>query len=235
MVPPPPHTPTARLTEPDHPGEPARIARAGRTEPRDRLAEARERFISLWGQMASDWGIPRTMAEIHALLYIVGRPMTADEIMDALAISRGNASMTLRSLVDWGIVSRSHLRGSRKDHYQAEQDVWKLFRTILSKRKSREFDPLLDALQDLRHLTESKANPEADDVRAHNARLDDMLNIIKLVDGMTDQIIHQSDENLRFAAQLFTGSTSTSQRDQSASPSPVDSPQPEARHATNRP
>jgi DNA-binding transcriptional regulator GbsR (MarR family) len=204
------------------------VSRPSGTEPadhtnasgrRDHLAEARERFISLWGQMASDWGIPRTMAEIHAVLYIVGRPMTADEIMQALAISRGNASMTLRSLVDWGIVSRSHLRGSRKDHYQAEQDVWKLFRTILSKRKSREFDPLLEALQDLRHLTESEADPEADDVRAHNARLDDMLSIIQLVDAITDQIIHQSDESLRFAAQLFAGGASYASPSTDSSPS----------------
>ena len=180
---------------------------------RDPLPEARERFISLWGQMASDWGIPRTMAEIHALLYIVGKPMNTDEIMKTLAISRGNASMTLRSLVDWGIVSRRHLRGNRKDYYQAEQDVWKLFRTILSKRKSREFDPLFDALQDLRHLTESESEAAADDVKAHNARLDEMLNVIQLVDAITDQLIGQSDESLKMVAQFFAGTADQNQHD----------------------
>ena len=82
------------------------------------LQAARERFVSLWGKMGSSWGIPRTMAEVHALLFIVGRPMNTDEVMAGLGISRGNASMTMRSLVEWGIVGRPRAlqRQSSDDH-----------------------------------------------------------------------------------------------------------------------
>ena len=111
------------------------------------LPEAQDRFIGLWGEMGSAWGIPRTMAEVHALLYISGEPMNTDDVMARLRISRGNASMTLRTLCEWGIVSRVHNRGDRKEYFRAEQDVWKLFATIVRERKRREFDPLLDAMR----------------------------------------------------------------------------------------
>ena len=127
------------------------------------LAQAREEFISLWGQMGSKWGIPRTMAEVHALLFIEGRPLNTDEVMDRLHISRGNASMTLRSLVEWGIVQRAHMPGDRKEYFTAEQDVWKLFRTIVRERKKREIDPLLEALHECRQRTGGLSG--ADDVQ----------------------------------------------------------------------
>src|SRR5687768_7145621 len=143
------------------------------------LRESRERFVALWGQMAANWGIPRTMAEVHALLFIAGEPMNTDDVMEALGISRGNASMTLRALQEWGIVSRAHLRGDRKEYFQAEQDIWKLFRTILRERKKREIDPLLEALRECRNLTTTqstrKIGPQGVAVEAHNARLDSML------------------------------------------------------------
>lgn len=90
------------------------------------LANGRKEFIELWGDMGARWGVPRSMTELHALLYIVGSPMNTDEIMKQLSISRGNASMTLRTLLDWGIINRTHKHDDRKDYYSAEQDVWKL-------------------------------------------------------------------------------------------------------------
>ena len=171
------------------------------------LQRARESFISIWGQMGSNWGIPRTMAEVHAILFITGRPMNSDEIITALRISRGNASMTLRSLVDWGIVSRVHLRGDRKEYFQAEQDVWRLFRTIISERKKREIDPLLEALHDCRAQTESSnvSDPEesAGQVEAFNERLDRMLEFMHIVDKISRRFISPSGEGLESAARLL--------------------------------
>src|SRR5690242_11423138 len=95
------------------------------------LVRAQDEFVAAWGKMGAAWGISRTMAEVHALLYITGRPMNTDEVMERLQISRGNASMSVRALVDWGVVERTHKRGDRKEYFLAEQDVWTMFRAIL--------------------------------------------------------------------------------------------------------
>jgi DNA-binding transcriptional regulator GbsR (MarR family) len=174
----------------------------------DRLKAARDRFVALWGQMASNWGIPRSMAEVHALLLIAGAPMNTDELMEALHISRGSASMTLRALQEWGIVSRVHLRGDRKEYFQAEQDVWKLFRTILRERKKREIDPLLEALRQCRDLT---SRPPAGSARKigtlraideHNTRLDSMLEFITMIDAISERLI-ASGKGLEIAAKII--------------------------------
>ena len=175
---------------------------------RQALREARERFVALWGQMASNWGIPRTMAEVHALLFIAGEPMNTDDVMESLGISRGSASMTLRSLQEWGIVSRVHLRGDRKEYFHAEQDVWKLFRTILRERKKREIEPLLEALRACRDLTSGESSggrkfgTDAASVEAHNERLDSMLGFIEMIDSMSQRLI-ASGKGLELAAKLL--------------------------------
>ena len=173
------------------------------------LREARDRFIALWGQMASNWGIPRTMAEVHALLYIAGEPMNTDAVMSSLGVSRGSASMTLRDLEQWGIVSRVHLRGDRKEYFKAEQDIWKLFRTILRERKKREIDPLLEALRTCRDMTVQrsassarKIGPASAAVQAHNARLDNMLRFIEMINGISQRLI-DSGKGLEIAAKLL--------------------------------
>ncbi len=179
------------------------------------LRRAREQFIRLWGQMGSNWGVPRTMAEIHALLYIVGEPLNTDSVMAALGISRGNASTTLRSLVEWGIISRIHVRGDRKEYFQAEQDVWKLFRVILRERKKREVDPLLESLRDCRDVTRDasashkrKIDPQAAALESHNARLDGMIDFVAMIDLISQQLISPSSSEkgpsgLEIAAKLL--------------------------------
>ena len=171
------------------------------------LQEARERFIALWGQMGSSWGIPRTMAQVHALLFIVGRPMNTDEVMEGLAISRGNASMTLRRLVDWGIVSRVHHRGDRKEYFLAELDVWKMFRTILAQRKKQEIDPLLEELEACRETTEPagerKVDADAAALTAHNDRLDDLIAFMRIADSISRRFISPTGEGLQLAAKLL--------------------------------
>ncbi|MCA9296756.1 MAG: MarR family transcriptional regulator [Phycisphaerales bacterium] len=162
-----------------------------------------ERFIALWGQMGSSWGIPRTMAETHALLFLSDAPLNTDDVMDRLDISRGNASMTLRSLVEWGIVRKVHIRGDRKEYFEAEHDVVRLFRSIFRERKRREFDPLLDELRACRTLTETGG----DDARTdeHNRKLDRLLELLQLVNALSSHLTELSDTDVLETARLFVG------------------------------
>ena len=112
----------------------------------DRVQRAVDEFVLLWGEMASQWGINRTMAQIHALLYAIDRPLDTDEIMDRLQISRGNANMNLRALLDWDLVRKTHQAGSRKDFFVAESDVWTITTTIIEERQRREIKPVQRAL-----------------------------------------------------------------------------------------
>ncbi|MHC5113125.1 MAG: GbsR/MarR family transcriptional regulator [Planctomycetota bacterium] len=173
----------------------------------DALREGRDRFVALWGQMGSTWGIPRTMAQVHALLFIAGEPLNTDDVMDGLGISRGNASMTLRGLVDWGIVSRVHRRGDRKEYFLAEQDVWKMFRTILAERKKRELDPLREELAACRSRTERvagrKLDSEVTKLRAHNERLDQLIEFMRIVDNISQRFSGPSGKGLELAAKLL--------------------------------
>jgi len=182
-------------------------ARREQPDPNDALQQARERFIALWGQMGSNWGIPRTMAQVHALLFVVGEPLNTDEVMEGLGISRGSASMTLRQLVDWGIVSRVHRRGDRKEYFRAEQDVWKMFRTILAQRKKKEIDPLLEALEACREGTNLRQNRKIDSdaavIQAHNERLDQLIEFMRIVDSISQRFISPSGKGLELAAKLL--------------------------------
>jgi DNA-binding transcriptional regulator GbsR (MarR family) len=125
------------------------------------FAHARREFVDLWGQMANHWGINRTMAQIHALLMIAAEPLTAEAIMDELKISRGNVSMNLRDLINWGIVRRTSLPGDRRDFFTTEADVWAMFQVILRERKKRELDPLMSRLDEcLLHAGKKPETPE---------------------------------------------------------------------------
>jgi DNA-binding transcriptional regulator GbsR (MarR family) len=128
------------------------------------LASARREFVDLWGEMANHWGINRTMAQIHALLMVAPEPLTAEEIMDGLQISRGNVSMNLRDLINWGIVRRTSLPGDRRDFFTTEADVWSMFQIILRERKKRELDPLLSRLDEC--LAPAGKKPEHPDEKA---------------------------------------------------------------------
>jgi len=112
------------------------------------LERIKERFILHWGEMGSLWGINRTMAQVHALLYISPHALCANDIMKELQISRGNVSMALRELIAWGIVNRVHLKGERREFYTTEKDVWQMFRVIARERKKREVDPTINVLRE---------------------------------------------------------------------------------------
>jgi len=171
------------------------------------LTEAQDRFIAAWGQMASTWGISRTMAEVHALLFITAEPLCTDDVMERLEISRGNASMSLRALLDWGIVSRTHKRGDRKEYYVAESDVWDMFRAIVRERLKREVDPLLVSLHEIRDMTgapgKSAAKSAAPDIAEHNARLDEMLEFLTMIEKFGQRFVSPSGRGLRLAASVL--------------------------------
>jgi HTH-type transcriptional regulator, glycine betaine synthesis regulator len=195
------------------PPPPARRYSIMAPQPSDRLLEAQDRFIAAWGQMGAAWGISRTMAEVHALLYISGQPMNTDDVMERLQISRGNASMSLRALLDWGIVFRNHKRGDRKEYYTAEQDVWALIRAIVRERMKREVDPLLASLFEIRDMTSparSRGTAQkplsAEEIQAlveHNKRLDSLLEFLQTLEKLSERFASPSGRGLRLAATIL--------------------------------
>lgn len=172
------------------------------------VAESRERFVAAWGQMGSAWGISRTMAEVHALLFITGDALCTDDIMEKLHISRGNASMSLRALLEWGVINRTHKRGDRKEYFEADADVWSLFRSIVRERMKREIEPLVSGLYELRALTHNDQSPRSQaghPVRkAHNERLDDMLEFFATVEKLSQRFVSPSGRGLETAAKLLS-------------------------------
>lgn len=117
-----------------------------------KLQEARQQFISSWGAFGTHWGINRTMAQIHALLLTSAEPLTQDDMMEELNISRGNANMNIRELIHWGLVERVLLPGERKEYFSAEKDMWKVIRLIARERKKRELEPMLELLNKLEEV-----------------------------------------------------------------------------------
>lgn len=121
-----------------------------------KLTEAKQQFISSWGAFGTHWGINRTMAQIHALLLISPDPITQDDIMEELNISRGNTNMNIRKLINWGLVERVILPGERKEYFSAEKDIWKVVKQIVKERKKRELEPMLQLLDKLEEVEGDK-------------------------------------------------------------------------------
>lgn len=115
-----------------------------------KLDEAKKQFIGEWGTFGSQWGVNRTMAQAHALLMVSANPLSADDVMQQLEISRGNANMNLRALIDWGLVKKTHIAGERKEFFIAEKNIWKVTRQVIKERKRRELEPLRNMLADLK-------------------------------------------------------------------------------------
>ena len=113
------------------------------------LQEAKDKFIQSWGALGSSWGINRTMAQIHALLLISPEALSADDIMEELKISRGNANMNIRALIDWGLVYKELKAGERKEFFVAEKDMWEVVKNIITQRKKKELEPMLRVLDEL--------------------------------------------------------------------------------------
>ena len=184
-------TSTARATARETPAAAARDS--ARLPEIDEIRTAQDRFIEFWGEMGTRWGVQRSVAEVHALLFIAGEPLPAEEIMERLRISRGSVSTTLRQLTEWGLVQRvrpkdakSRDRADRREFHQAEQDVWKLFYTILRARKRREFDPLIEELDGCR--VAQKGVRKTDRQKQHDQKIEELLELCQFFDGLANTI-----------------------------------------------
>ena len=149
-------------------------------------------FIRRWGEMAASWGISRTMAEIHALLYVSPEPLCTDDVMEQLSVSRGSASTNLRQLVNWGLIHRSHRRNDRKEYFEAEKDVWQMFETIVRERRRREVQPIVETLQRclemIEHAPRRTAAETNGDVDAFKRRISNMLEFCEMMNTLFNMI-----------------------------------------------
>jgi DNA-binding transcriptional regulator GbsR (MarR family) len=142
-----------------------------------------EKFILHWGEMGTRWGINRTVAQIHALLYLSPEPMNAENISRLLSVARSNVSNSLRELQGWGIVRVVHVLGDRRDHFESLKDVWELFQVVVDERKRREVDPTLAMLRAC--VAES---PQAADSKHTRERLEAMLDFFETMTGFYDDL-----------------------------------------------
>jgi len=145
------------------------------------LTPVQQKFILHWGKMGTQWGINRTVAQIHALLYISPEPLDAETIAQVLSVARSNVSTSLWELQGWGIIKTVHLLGDRRDHYESIQDVWEMFRVVLDERKKREIDPTLALLRDC--VQEAKGED-----RTTRERLAGLLDFFETMSGWYIQI-----------------------------------------------
>ena len=148
------------------------------------LDEAREDFINQWGVLGSKWGINRTMAQIHALLMVSSEALSTDDVMEQLSISRGNAHSNLRELVQWRLVNSVIKKGERKEFFEAEKDVARIFSLVIKERKSREFDPALEMLHACQEKTRGLKSAEA---KAFNKQIGELSGIMDSVSGILDK------------------------------------------------
>lgn len=114
----------------------------------NRLTPVQQKFILHWGEMGTRWGINRTVAQVHALLFISPKPLNAEDIVEALGVARSNVSTSLKELQSWGIVKMVHVMGDKRDHFESMKEVWEMFRVVLNERKRREIDPTTQMLEE---------------------------------------------------------------------------------------
>ena len=158
-----------------------------------KLAVARDEFIIQWGAMGSAWGINRTMAQIHALLLVTERSLSTDEIMDDLKISRGNANMNLRDLAGWGLIRSVIRKGERREYFEAEKDVWKMFCTIVRERKRREIRPAINVLKDCIERTDDLTSQEA---VAFTRQTKALCEFMEMADGVLSKVVRSQESSI---------------------------------------
>ncbi|RTL38948.1 MAG: MarR family transcriptional regulator [Burkholderiales bacterium] len=165
------------------------------------LTDISRRFIVHWGEMGTNWGVNRSVAQIHALLYVHGQPLHAEDIADTLVLARSNVSNSLKELLNWRLIRVTHLLGDRRDYYETSGDVWELFRTIVRERKEREFDPTVALLQEL------AADPALDqESPALQDRLRSTLSLMQTLGSWSEEMLRLSpatlEKILRLGAQV---------------------------------
>ena len=162
------------------------------------LTPVEQRFILHWGEMGTRWGINRTVAQVHALLFLSPKPLHAEEIASTLAVARSNVSTSLRELQGWGIVRVAHVLGDRRDHFESVKDVWEIFRIVAEERKRREIDPTLRVLEEcVNDLKKSSSGS------AHTReRLTEMLEFLTITSGIFEEVVHLPPDRLKGIARL---------------------------------
>jgi DNA-binding transcriptional regulator GbsR (MarR family) len=168
----------------------------------DLLEAVEDEFVDLWNNMANLWGISPTMARIHGLLFICGAALSMDDIMARLAISRGNVSMNLSKLIEWGLVRRIHKKGNRKEYYQSLNDVWEMFTLVANQRKRREIDPILTTLRRCRAELSSGAGADQEPTQKRLQRVNELLKLLTLLDSLALRFF-ESHKGLRQAVELL--------------------------------
>ncbi|MDQ0782386.1 GbsR/MarR family transcriptional regulator [Chryseobacterium sp. W4I1] len=154
-----------------------------------KLSEAKEKYIQTWGTFATNWGINRTMAQVHALLLATGKPLSTDEVMEQLEISRGNANMNLRALIDWGIVKKEFVKGDRKEYFIAEKDVWYLFKQITKERRKREIEPVISFLEELKNIEDN----DSEEAKEFIKLMSDFSSVTGKINNIMDLAIKSDD------------------------------------------
>jgi DNA-binding transcriptional regulator GbsR (MarR family) len=171
------------------------------------LRTAQDLFIRRWGEMGQTWGINRTMGEIHALLYITALPLCTDDVMDRLHISRGNASMSLRALCDWGIIRRLHKRGERREYFESLSDVWEIFSIIAAERKRREMDPVLETIKQCHRMLEEgavgKSAAKQEEILLTRQRLARMEEFMEVTNKIFQQFVGNAKSGLTKVAKVL--------------------------------
>ncbi len=150
------------------------------------LAEAKQKFIEAWGRVGSEWGINRTMAQVHALLLVSPEALTTEEIMETLSISRGNANMTLRDLIGWGLIEKQHKAGERKEYFYADKNTWNIARQVAKERRKRELDPVIKLLDELAKVEGDIKDPA---YKTFNKSITDINKLAKNVDKTLETML----------------------------------------------
>jgi DNA-binding transcriptional regulator GbsR (MarR family) len=197
---PPPTNPTPTESAPENVLTPSNSRTPGALDP------VEQEFVDLWRGMGSLWGISPTMAEIHGLLFITGDVLSMDDIMARLSISRGNVSMNLTKLLEWGLIRRVHRRepagARRRDYYESIGDVWEMFTLIAAQRKRRELDPMLNTLRQCRdRLAAESQNTSKTSERRR--RVGDLVDFLSLMDALAQKFF-ESHKSLRTALDLLS-------------------------------
>jgi len=164
--------------------------------------QAVDQFVLLWGEMASAWGINKTMAQIHALLYAENDALDTDTIMQQLSISRGNANMNLRNLLHWQLIQKVHFKGERKDFYTAEKDVWNIVAILVKERHQREIDPIKQNLTDTLALFDKETDPSAEEAE-FKERIEEFIEFLEMFERFTHALLpYINKKNLTFLKHL---------------------------------
>src|SRR5205814_3315391 len=161
------------------------------------LGSVEKKFILRWGEMGTKWGINRTVAQVHALLYLAAKPLPADEMSATLSVARSNVSTSLRELQAWGIVRVVHVLGDRRDHFETLKDVWEIFRIVAEERKKREIDPTLRVLAEcVQEIKSGHGNEQT------KQRLEGMLEFLTAMTGLFEEILRMPTGALKSVLKL---------------------------------